>query len=144
MVFKMQKSNTRTRFNWLLDRVPLPIVVKKEMKFESPKNDKKLIEQLSRYTAAQEGGSILGTPIELVGLHIALRVLRAHCRMYVKSYRFFFTNPLFCCLANEHGVLRYDGRLPVLCGVAFPSYAAELSFMTINIMIFLRFDVLSP
>lgn len=54
----MQKSNTLTLFKWFLDRVPWPIVVKKEMKFGSPKNDRKLVEQLSRYTAAPEGGSI--------------------------------------------------------------------------------------
>lgn len=53
----MQESNTSTLFNWFLYRVPWPIVVKKEMKFESPKNDRKIIEQLSRYTPAP-GGSI--------------------------------------------------------------------------------------
>jgi hypothetical protein len=58
MVFKIQKSNKRTRFNWPLDRVPWPILVNKEMKFGNPKNDRKLIEQLSRYTPAEGGGSI--------------------------------------------------------------------------------------
>ena len=48
MVFKMLKSNMWTLFDWFLDTVSWPIVVKKEMKFGSPKNDRKLNEHLSR------------------------------------------------------------------------------------------------